>query len=164
MQSRSLTFLFIIVSLMFSGTMSVYATPQTYEAYQRESTNYCDGAERTWAQDKSLVPKIDYSEFATGAINATLAKSRNNTQTSNDEKLRIKSDLDPIRIGEYSGFKALEIARVNYRTQMNSLFACGIISSRIDTLDELTKLINQKIKPKKSNIQEALERESDKLK
>jgi uncharacterized protein YceK len=72
MPSRSLTFLFIFVSLTLSGTMSVSATPQTYEEYQAEAAQYCDSDERNWASAKSLVPKINYSEFSTTAINNTL--------------------------------------------------------------------------------------------
>ena len=72
MQSRSLTFLFIFASLTLSGTMSVSAIPQTYEEYQAGSAKYCDSDERSWASAKSLVPKIDYSEFSTTAINNTL--------------------------------------------------------------------------------------------
>ncbi len=78
---------------------------------------------------------------------------------SDDERLRLKRDLDPVRIGEYSGFKTLEIARVGYRTRMNSAFACAVISSRQRTLVDLQKLIGQKIKTKSSEILEKLQKE-----
>jgi hypothetical protein len=42
---------------------------------------------------------------------------------------------------------------------MNALFACGIISSRIDTLVELQDLIGKKIKNKNSEILEKLKNE-----
>ncbi len=82
---------------------------------------------------------------------------------SEDEKLRLKRDLDPVRIGEYSGFKALEIARIGYRTRMNTLFSCAVVSSRIDTMQSLTKLIAEKFKPNNSEIQEKITRDINKL-
>lgn len=69
-----------------------------------------------------------------------------------DEKARLRADLDPIAIGEYSGFKALEVARIGYRSNMNSLFACAVLTSRIDTMITLQELISQKIKTKNSEI------------
>ena len=82
---------------------------------------------------------------------------------SDDEKLRLKRDLDPVRIGEYGGFKALEIARIGYRTRMNTLFSCAVVSSRINTMQSLTKLIAEKLKPKNSEIQEKITRDTNKL-
>lgn len=140
------------------------AAPQTYEEYKTESTKYCDGNERSWSAAKSLVPKIDYSEFTTGAINATLSNWRAGLFWENeDEKIRLKRDLDPVRIGEYSGFKALEIARIGYRTRMNTLFSCAVMSSRINTLQGLTKLIGEKLKTTNSEIQDKIKKESDTL-
>lgn len=82
---------------------------------------------------------------------------------SDDEKLRLKRDLDPVRIGEYSGFKALEVARIGYRTRMNTLFSCAVVASRIDTMQGLKKLIAEKIKLKDSEIQKKLTRDTNKL-
>ena len=76
MPSRSLTFLFICIILILGGYGIMSAAHQTYEEYKTESTKYCDGNERSWSAAKSLVPKIDYSEFTTGAINATLSNWR----------------------------------------------------------------------------------------
>ena len=76
MQIRFLSFLFIFVTLVLGGHGIVSAAPQTYEAYKTESTQYCDSDKRTWATAKSLVPKIDYSELSTTAINNTLSNWR----------------------------------------------------------------------------------------
>ena len=76
MPSHSLTFLFIFASLVLGGYRIVSAAPQTYEEYKLESMKYCDSNERSWSTAKSLAPKIDYSEFATSAINATLSNWR----------------------------------------------------------------------------------------
>jgi hypothetical protein len=82
---------------------------------------------------------------------------------SDDEKIRIRRDLDPVTIGEYRGFKTLEGARIMYRTRLNSLFACGIIASRIDSIKTLKELISKKIKNKDSEIYQKLRKEVEKL-
>lgn len=82
---------------------------------------------------------------------------------SDDEKIRIRRDLDPVTIGEYRGFKTLEGARIMYRTRLNSLFACGIVASRIDSIATLKELISKKIKNKDSEIYQKLRKEVEKL-
>lgn len=77
--------------------------------------------------------------------------------------MRLKRDLDPVRIGEYSGFKTLEIARIGYRTRLNTLFSCAVVGSRIDTLVGLEKLISTKLKTKDSEIQQKLKKDANKL-
>jgi hypothetical protein len=82
---------------------------------------------------------------------------------SDDERLRLRRDLDPVTIGEYDGFKTLEIARIGYRTRMNTLFSCAVVASRLDTLQDLTRLIAEKLKSKESEIQQKLKRDTEKL-
>ena len=159
----------IILSLVFySATLAIsggaYWATQTYENYNTGAVEYCDSSDRTWSQDSSLVAKIDYPAFETTMVNITMAKWRNNNQVVGDEKLRLKSDLDMVRIGEFRWFKTLEVARIGYRTQMNALFACAVISSRIDTIDTLQKLIDKKISSKESEIRQKLKKEADRLK
>jgi len=97
-------------------------------------------------------------------VNATIAKWREGSITINDdEKLRLRRDLDPVVIGEYTGFKTLEVARIAYRTRMNTLFSCGIIADRIDTIKNLKALIAKKIKVQNSEIQQKLQKEVKKL-
>ncbi len=76
MHIHPITFLFIFSSLMISMEPMVFAIPQTYEEYTTETEKYCDSTERTWSEAKSLVPKIDYSEFTTLAVNNTLSRWR----------------------------------------------------------------------------------------
>lgn len=166
MTPRIITFLiFITCSWLASGNIWVSAAPQTYESYQSGAMDYCDSSRRSWSRDNSIVSKIDYPEFNTQAVNTTLLRWRTDTRILwNDEKSRIQRDLDPITIGEFSGFKTLEIARIGYRTRMNSLFACVIIWSRIETVSTLQKLIEKKIKSKNSEILEKLKKIGIKLK
>ena len=153
-----------IILLLSSISIGTYAAiPQSYEEYISEVWLFCDSPDRSWAKDNSLVPKIDYPKLNERAINATIAEWWKSKSFSNDEKLRLKSDLDPIKIGEYTGFKTLEVARIAYRTRMNSAFSCAIISSRIKTMKVLQDIINKKIYNKESEIHIKLKKEVDKL-
>lgn len=153
-----------IALLLSSISTSIYAAnPQTYEEYVSEAWLFCDSSDRSWAKDNSLVPKIDYPKLNEIAINATIAEWWKSKSFSDDEKQRLKYDLDPTRIGEYSGFKTLEVARIAYRTRMNSAFSCAIISSRIKTMKTLQEIINKKIYNKESEIHKKLKKEVDKL-
>ena len=135
-----------IILLLSSISIGTYAAiPQSYEEYISEVWLFCDSPDRSWAKDNSLVPKIDYPKLNEIAINATIAEWWKSKSFSNDEKLRLKSDLDPIKIGEYTGFKTLEVARIAYRTRMNSAFSCAIISSRIKTMKVLQDIIKKYI-------------------
>ncbi len=78
------------MSIVVALETPVAGNPQSYAEYQSESDKYCESDERTWAKDRSLVGKIDYSEFDARAVNATLSKWRNNPDTSSEEKIRIK--------------------------------------------------------------------------
>ena len=158
----TLSLIFLTITLTNSG--SIYWATQTYENYSTGAVEYCNSSGRTWSQDNSLVAKIDYPAFETNIVNITMAKWRNNPQVIGDEKTRLKSDLDIVRIGEFRWFKTLEVARIGYRTQMNALFACAVVSSRIDTIDTLQKLIDKKISSKESEIRQKLKKESDRLK
>jgi hypothetical protein len=164
MQSRSFTFLFIFASLVISGASAVHAAPQSYEEYQSGATAYCDSDKRPWNTGSTIVPEIDYPQFTTNTVNAAMARWRDGSITINDnEKIRLRRDLDPVTIGEYTGLKTLEVARIMYRTRMNTLFSCGIIGSRIDTVKNLKELIAKKIKNKDSEIYQKLEKEVKKL-
>ena len=108
---------------------------------------------------------IDYPELNDIIINQTIANWRVKEEWRiGDEKNRLLEDLDPSRIGDYSGFKTLEIARTGYRSNMNRLFACAVVSSRIQTLDTLQEIIKQKITSKNSETLEKLKREANNLK
>ena len=154
----------IFVTPVLGGYGIVSAAPQTYESYQTGSSEYCDSGQRPWNTGSTLVPEIDYPEFTTTTVNAALARWREGTiGMSDDEKIRIRRDLDPVTIGEYRGLKTLEVSRIMYRTRLNSLFACGIVASRIDSIANLKELIVKKIKNKDSEIYQKLRKEVEKL-
>ncbi len=149
----------IVLSLFYFGS-SFAAIGQTYEEYLKEAWDYCDSTDRSWWKNNTLIPKIDYPKLSSDAINNTIKAWQNNPKWAiGDEKLRLKTDLDWVTIGEYSGFKALEVARIGYRSSMNSLFACAIIASRQKTIIEVQDVVNKKIKNKNSEILEKLKKE-----
>ncbi len=139
------------------------ATWQTYEEYTAQAGQFCDDTTKLWWTSNTLVPKIDYPELNAQAVNSAMEKWKSSTELGTNEILRLKTDLDPITIGEYSGFKTLEVARIGYRTRMNSAFTCAVVSSRQKTITELQKIIATKIKTKNYEIVKKLELEWDKL-
>lgn len=166
MTYRSITSLCILLS-MITVTDSTFALSlgQSYTEYIEWSEKFCDDSTKPWGKNNTLVPQIDYPELTDAAVNATLTKWRDSKTEwmIGDEKSRLRYDLDPVRIGEYEGFKALEVARIGYRANMNALFACGVISSRIKTIGELKDIIGKKVKSKEWEILKSLDREWEKL-
>ena len=154
--------LFITLNL-YEGVFALNG--QSYEDYKTTKDTFCSDSTKPWSTDNRLVPEIEYPELSDTAVNATLATWRDNTPRwmVGDEKVRLRSDLDPVRIGDFSGFKALEVVRIGYRSNMNSLFACGIVSSRLDTLKNLQDLVSSKLKNKNSEILQKLKQESNRL-
>jgi hypothetical protein len=148
------------------GGSIVAAAWQTYEQYTKAASDYCESNLRSWSGSNSLVSKIDYPALNSDTINTTMSDWRNNKQEWYiwSEKDRLQRDLSPTRIGEYTGFKTLEIARIGYRSKMNQLFACGVISSRIKTISELKDIIWKKIKTTDSEILKKIEKEWKDLK
>lgn len=165
MSLRIYTFLLIVLT-SFGCYEAFSAEPgKSYDAYTKEAESYCDDSSKSWSTNNTLVPKIDYPELSSKSVNATLAKWRDNNPRwmVGDEKARLRADLDPNNIGEFTWFKALEVARIGYRSNMNALFACAVVTSRIETIVTLQELISKKIKTKNSEILEKLKKEWNKL-
>ncbi|NRH20569.1 hypothetical protein HOO68_00800 [Candidatus Gracilibacteria bacterium] len=160
--SLLLLFLFIEGNIVLGASTSNEAKAQ-YEAYKKEAESYCDSNDRSWKGWNTLIPKIDYPELEASAINKAMATWKADTRVIGDEKARLEADLNPSLIGEYTGFKALEVARIGYRSRMNSLFACAVVASRIDTLTDLQKNIEKKVKSKNSEVLQKLKNDAQKL-
>lgn len=168
MSLRIFTSVFIIIFLLGKSIFTVHwatsgEAKEQYEAYKKEADSYCDSNDRSWKDSNALIPKIDYPELDGNAFNNAMAKWKSDPRVIGDEKSRLESDLDPVKIGEFSGFKALEATRIGYRSRMNSLFACAIISSRIDTLTDLQKNIEKKVKSINSEVLQKLKKDAQKL-
>lgn len=105
MSYRTLTLLLLALVAPHILCEGVFAnTGQTYDNYLKESATFCNDSSKPWGTNNTLVPKIDYPELSDKAVNATLVKWRNNTPEwmIGDEKIRLRADLDPITIGEFS--------------------------------------------------------------
>jgi hypothetical protein len=165
MSYRIFTSLTTLLLSFFYFESIVAMSGQTYEEYIKEAGAYCDDTTQSWWTGNTLVPKIDYPELSSKSVNATLTKWKDNNPKwmVGEEKSRLRADLDPVTIGEYSWFKSLEVARIGYRSNMNALFACAVISSRIEILTDLQELISKKINPKNSEILKDLEKKGKKL-
>lgn len=77
-----------------------------------------------------------------------------------NERAKIEKELSLDRIGNFSGFKTVEIARIVYRTNMNRIFSCAVIASRIERTQKVKKIISQVWS---SNIGEKLDKDIKKL-
>lgn len=164
MYIRIIFILSLLCTLSLSGDIFA-ANGQSYSDYQEKSKEFCEDPKKDWHEWSNLVGVIDYPELNDTIINQTIANWRVKEEWRiGDEKNRLLEDLDPSKIGDYSGFKTLLIARTGYRSNMNSLFACAVVSSRIQALDTLQEIIKEKITKKNSETLEKLNREADKLK
>lgn len=64
------------------------------------------------------------------------------------------------RIGTFVGFKAVETARNQYRTNMNTVFSCAVIASRIEKTQKVLEAVK---KVGESEITRKLEADIKKL-
>lgn len=138
---------------------------QTFEEYKQEADKYCDASAREWnkSQDSSLIPKVDYPKLEKGAISNFISKYRSKQQVAGNDATRLRQDLNEVQIGNFTGYKTLEAARVAYRTSMNSLFACSVVSSRIHTIKDVQKIIKERVKTSPSDLLVKLDNESKRL-
>jgi hypothetical protein len=69
------------------------------------------------------------------------------------------SKLSLIRAKGYAGFSVAEVARIQYQKNMNQVFSCALISSRLEKLTKLEEIITKKNKG--TDIMQKLEKERD---
>ena len=65
------------------------------------------------------------------------------------------------RIGNFEGFRAVEIARIGYRTNMNRIFSCAVVASRYEKLSKVIDTINTSLGVKASDIVTKFRKEKD---
>lgn len=153
--------LLIILVTLYCGISTVFAA-QTFEEYQSESQSFCESSDRPWQKNKAsgLVSIPDYSRLETAAINTAINQWKNDPKTLANERARLDAELDSVRIGNFSGFKTLEASRIKYRSQMNNLFACAVVTSRMKTVQNITNIVKEK---KITELANKLKIEYDKL-
>lgn len=132
------TFLLIIFSLQNEvfALQEAPAITKTYEQYQQNAKNLCDSSSLSWGKNNSLVPIPQYPKLESEAVNSQI-NSPNLENLSSSEKQKLQSELNMQRLGNFDGFKTLEVARLQYRSTMNSVFSCSIIDSRLRILENL---------------------------
>ena len=135
----------------------------TYEEYLKNTQAYCDVPEREWHDLSRIVPVPQYAKLSTDAISAQIDRTRSLGTLTTAEKTRLQEELDKNRIGDFSGYKAVEVARLQYRSTMNTLFACSVVESRIGILQKLTEEIARHFPASNSEIKKKLQTEAKKL-
>ena len=132
---------------------------QDFDQYQTNAATYCDAPEREWAKTNTLVPIPQYPKLESTAINNQIARTQSLDTLTQSEKEKLKNDLNMNRIGDFSGYKTLEVARLQYRSTMDSLFACSVVESRLSILTGLQETIKKRIPNRNSEILQKLSKE-----
>ena len=143
---------------------------KSYQSYLDGAKSYCDSTDRYWGKNNAIRPIPQYPELKASAVNHQISRTQNLSNLSTEEKNRLASELDMSRIGDFTGFKTLEVARIQYRSTMNSLFSCAIVNSRLRILKGLRETVESTLNGANSEIttqlnkeQTRLEREKDNL-
>ena len=130
---------------------------QDFSCYTKQIDLYCKNESMPWNKSKSGFGKVtlDYVPFESTIQNNQISKIIE-TETNRDEKTELMQDLDISRIGKITGFRAVEIARIQYRTNMNRIFACAVISGRQEKISKILTILPQK----KSDITDKFKKEA----
>lgn len=138
-----------ICLLLFPWTVLAQSTdtPKTVLSFWEHEANvraYCDGASQEWSQYSNLAPIPQYPELESSAVNRQIERTPNLSNISDEERGRLAQELTMGRIGNFSEFKTLEVARLQYRSTMNSIFACAVIESRLNILTKIQDVLPTK--------------------
>lgn len=171
MQKKYFQFGKILILCGFFGfhTGTIFAAEEIptkvldYKEYKKNATAQCDSPNVPWGKDNSLLPVPQYGELKAEAVERQRQQLLNSSRPSEEEKNRLNDELDRIRIGNFSGFKTLEIARLQYRTTMDNLFSCAIVESRLHIINDVQTRINAAFPALRSEIQQQLEHEAERL-
>lgn len=161
---------YIFISICIFATFlceNTYAdtidSPQDFKTYKENANNFCSSSNHPWNNDNALLPIPQYAELSADAVNSQIVRTQNLSNLSDSEKTRLQYELDTKRIGDFSGFKAVEVARLQYRSTMDSIFACGVVESRLNILEKLQNEIGKYSTNRQSEIQKQLEKEKERL-
>lgn len=117
--------------------------PESYDTYTTLLKENCDSSNKLWQKSKewgTLVKPPTYPELNAATINAHIAT----VIAADSAGGTLASELDMNRIGNFTGLKTLEIARIEYRNAMDRIFACAVIDARIQVINDLQKKIQAK--------------------
>lgn len=151
--------------------LSVLWAPQNPECNKSDFScyvdwrdNHCRSSESQWNNPEKYpdLGKVttDYVEFTVTSQNTQMSKLIS-SEIHPTEKSKLQKELDPKRIGTFRWYKAAEIARIQYRNNMNKIFSCAVSASRIQVVTQVQKLIQQ---AGSTEISKQLEKDIQKLK
>ena len=130
-----------------------------YQKYWVESV--CKAPSSPWNANKGVgTVTRDYAPLEANEQNRKI-EDVINTEKNPTEKAKLSKDLDLGRIGLFDGFKSVEIARIQYRANMDRIFSCAVIASRIEKTEKVQSLISD---AGSSDIKDKLKKDIEKMK
>lgn len=84
----------------------------------------------------------NYAELSESAQNKKITEIINKEKYPT-ERAKLEAQLSLDRIGAFAGFKAVEIARNQYRSNMNKIFSCAVIASRIEKTQKVLEAVKK---------------------
>lgn len=152
----------LIIFLLLSSTVVVWAedyincNTKDYSCFEERKEKLCESKWLPWMQGGKSLGKVEikYPSFDPTALNNTVDKVM---QDSSDQSL-VKSLSS---IGTFQGFRALEIARLQYRSNMNKIFSCAVAAGRSNQITKLQEIVKAKYPSQSSDIQEKVKKEVD---
>lgn len=141
----------------------IATTVPSFEEYSKNAKAQCESPKTLWHEFNSLQPIPRYAPLQAQSVNKNAESIKTLTSLSDDEKKRLEGELAAERLGSYDGFKTLEVARLQYRSTMDNIFACAIVESRLHIIKDVQNRVNAVFPSLQSEIQEQLGRESERL-
>lgn len=155
----------LISSLLLSSTL-VHAgecdDPQAFSCYTKRVTEQCITAKpNSWdGKDKIYASGVrgSYAEYSITALlknKETMAAQANNLPSDTAQKAQLdRPTNDP--------FASVKQARLQYQRNMNNIFACAVVGSRLKNITALQGIMKQ-TSGKNAGMEEKLKKESQKL-
>jgi hypothetical protein len=128
-------YIILLSFLTLTSVESTFADVMSYEAYQSGAT-FCDNEKQPWNDTSRVVAKITYPELKSDTVNAWMS-TQITSETSTLGQAKLREILDPVRIGNFSGWRALEGVQSVYHVRMDTLFDCAVIESRMAIIEGL---------------------------
>lgn len=118
----------------------------SYTCYEKHVEDICNAKDMQWWMWPDLwalktIANTPYPELDKDKINATIASMETLEQS---DPTALQDGVSMSSIGSSKSFRIMEVARLMYRRNMNSIFSCGVISSRWTKLDSLNSILSGK--------------------
>lgn len=147
----------------FAATEEAPIVVPSYKEYQANAKAQCEAPEKPWTQNTTVLPIPQYPELSSEAVNHQIEQIQSLDKFPIEEKNRIAKELSNNALGSFEGLKTVEVARVQYRSTMNSIFACGVTESKLRILQKTQDIVAGRFPSSQSEIQEILKKEKTKL-